>query len=100
MDHLEREIRELLAKTAQNRRDFLAVEVQTCTIAVERACLELSLGNTDEARKEEAIATRGVQVIERFLGEASEPLDEIRAKVTELKRDLESLRQQIQSYPT
>ena len=73
MGDLENEIQELREKTEQNRRQFLETEVQTCFIAIERAELELSLGNALEARKELAVASHGADVMERFVGEAEPP---------------------------
>ena len=78
MDSLHEEIQKLLETAERNRREFLRVETETCRIAVEKGCLELSLGNPEEARKEYAIASRGVEVIEHFLGQAREELPEIR----------------------
>ena len=62
------EFRDLREKTNRNRRQSLETGVQT--IAIERAQLEMSLGNTGEAQKEFAVASRGADVIERFLHKA------------------------------
>lgn len=92
MSNLEDEVRDLREKTNQNRRQFLETEEQTCFVAIERAQLEISLGNTDEAQKEFAVASRGADVIERFLHKAAGELAEIEAKLAELRSSLESLR--------
>ena len=94
MSDFESEIRDLSERTKQNRREFLRTELQTCFIALDRARLELSLDNADEARKELAMVRRGIQVIERFLGEEPEPepVAEIEAKLANLKASAESLR--------
>jgi hypothetical protein len=62
MSDLEKEIRDLREKTNHSRRQFLEVDLQTCFIAIERAHLELSLGNTHEARKELDVASHGADV--------------------------------------
>ena len=92
MSDIGDEIRALGEKTRQNRREFLRVELQTCFIAIERARLEMSLGNTPEARKEIAIASRGVEVIAHFVAEAPAELTEIQAKAAELKAALAALK--------
>jgi len=92
MSDSESEIRDLREKTNQNRRQFLVTEVQTCFIAIERAQLEISLGNTDEAQKEIAVASRGADVIERFLDKAPGEMADLEAKLAELRSSLESLR--------
>ncbi len=99
MSDLEDEIRELRETTKRNRRQFLRTEVQTCFIAVERGQLALSLGNTHEARKELATATRGAEVTQRFLVEAMEEMPEIETKLAELKKALESLRLDLDRSP-
>ena len=98
MTDFENEIRLLRQRTEANRRDFLRVEVQTCFIAIERARLEISLGDTHEAEKEFVIATRGTQVIERFLNEAANKMPEIQVKLAELKASLALLRSEIDAY--
>lgn len=92
MSDLENNIQELREKTNQNRRQFLETDLRTCFIAIERAHLELSLGNTHEAQKELVIATRGADVIARFLREASFEMADIEAKLADLRSALESLR--------
>jgi predicted nucleic acid-binding Zn-ribbon protein len=99
MSDLESEIRDLRERTKHNRHEFLKADTQTCFIAVERAHLELSLGNTHEAQKELELANRGVQVIQRFLSEAPGQMPEIEAKLADLKESLESLRLEIDSFP-
>ncbi len=98
MSDLENEIRDLRERTKHNRHQFLKADTQTCFIAIERAHLELSLGNTDEARKEFELVNHGVQVIQRFLSEAPGQMPEIEAKAAELKEALESLRLEINSF--
>ena len=99
MSDLDDEIRQLREKTKQNRHQFLKADTQTCFIAVERAHLELSLGNTHEAQKEFDLANRGAQVIQRFLSEAPDQMPDIEARLANLKESLESLRVKIDSFP-
>jgi hypothetical protein len=99
MSDLEDEVRDLREKTRQTRRQFLATEVQTCFIAVERAQLELSLGNMDEAQKEFAVASRGADVIERFLREAAGEMADIESSLAGLRSSLESLRAELGAAP-
>ncbi len=51
MSDLQNDIQDLRETTNQNRRRFLEIDLQTCFIAIEKAQLEISLGNTHEARK-------------------------------------------------
>ena len=96
MSDLDNEIRDLREKTDQNRRQFLLADVELCFIAIERAKLELSLGKTDEARKEYLIASRGADVIERFLREAAaEKVADIKPKLRDLRSSLKSLRAEL-----
>jgi hypothetical protein len=99
MRDFEDEIRVLREKTKSTRRQFLLAEVQTCSIALERAQYELSLGNTDEARKELAVAGRGVEVARRFLNEAAGPMPEIESELAHLDEGLESLRLDLDRLP-
>jgi hypothetical protein len=99
MENLAKEINELLEKTAVNRRQFLQVEVQTSFLAVDKGHLEFSLGNTVEAAKEYEIARRGVEVIERFLQEAQEPLPNIEGRLVELKRAVRALYLKLERNP-
>ena len=61
--------------------------------------LELSLDNSTEARKEFDIVSRGIEVIEKFLGEKRERLEDLEVKLAQLKRDLEALRKELEKYP-
>jgi len=99
MENLENEIQELRERTKQNRRQFLETDVQTCFIAIERAELELSLGNSHEARKELAVASRGADVIERFLREAEPREADLEGRLADLRASLDSLRQKIEEGP-
>src|SRR5579883_956966 len=99
MREFEDTIRELRNKTQAARYQFLRTELQTCFIAVDRARLELSLGDIDEAEKEFEMASRGRQVIERFLSEAAGRMSDIQQKLTELKASLRSLRADLDRYP-
>ena len=99
MNDFEEEIRALRDKTESIRRQFLQTDLQTCFIALDRARLELSLGDTCEAEKEFKIANRGKQVIERFLSEAAGEMPEIEQKLTELRASLLSLRSDLDAYP-
>ncbi|HWC98787.1 MAG TPA: hypothetical protein VG456_18635 [Candidatus Sulfopaludibacter sp.] len=92
MSDFESQIRQLKEKTETNRLQFLRTELVTCSIAVDRARYEQSLGDTDEAAKELATASRGAEVIEKFLAEAPSPHPEIESALKELKKSLESLR--------
>ncbi len=98
MSDFESQIRDLREKTESNRSEFLRIELQTCSIAVERGRLELSLGNRDEAEKERAIAHRGAEVIEKFLSDGSRQLPEVEARLVELKASIESFRAEIDAY--
>jgi hypothetical protein len=98
MSDFESEIFYLREKTEQNRREFLRTEVQTCSIALERARLELSLNNSLEARKEYATVCCGIQVIERFLAEARGDTG-IEARLAHLKASAESLKLELARYP-
>ena len=99
MSDLENQIRELRERTRHTRHQFLKADTQTCFIAIERGQFELSLGNTHEAQKEFELANRGVEVIERFLGEEPGQMPEIEAKLAALKESMESLRLEIESFP-
>lgn len=95
MENLENEIRELRERTKQNRRQFLETDLQTCFTAIERGELELSLGNSLEARKELVMASRGADVVERFLREAEPPETDLEAQLAGLRAALDSLRQKL-----
>jgi hypothetical protein len=95
MNDRGKEIKELLEKTRHTRREFLRTDLQTCRIALERAQLELSLGNTDEARRELAAAERGAQVIQGFLGEAPGQNADIAEKLEDLRASLRSFRSEL-----
>jgi hypothetical protein len=95
MEELENEIRELRERTKQNRRQFLETDVQTCFIAIERAELELSLGNSHEARKELAVAGHGADVIERFLRGAEPAEVELEERLADLRASLDSLQEKL-----
>ena len=98
MSDLEKDIRDLREKTNYSRRQFLATDLQTCFIAIERAHLELSLGNTHEARKEFVVASKGADVIERFLRKAAGEMADLEAKLVDLRSALESLRTELGSF--
>ena len=98
MGEFENEIRALRDRTESNRRQFLRAEWQTCWTAIDRARLELSLGNVDEAEREFAMATRGREVMEKFLSEAPDPLPEIEQKLAELRAGLSSLRSDLDAH--
>jgi hypothetical protein len=98
MDSWHEEVHKLLESTEQTRRQFLKVDADTCDIAVEKARLELSLGNPEEARKEHVMASRGADVIERLLGDARQELPEIRERLKLLRDSLEALRQEIAAF--
>ena len=87
MENRENEIQDLRERTKQNRRQFLETDVQTC-IAIERAELELSLGNSHQARKELAVASRGADVIEGFLREAEPREADPRGRLGRLSRNM------------
>ena len=91
MSDFKKEIQSLRERTEANRRDFLCAELQTCRVAIERGRLELSLGDSHEARKELEIASRGVEVIEKFMGEGQGRLPEIEPGLAELKAALAAL---------
>jgi len=97
MEDLQEEIRQLRQRTNQNLREFLETDLQTCFIAVDRGELELSLGNSLEAQKELRMAGRGADVIERFLRDADQPLEDIEARLVDLRAALDSLRQLIEN---
>ena len=89
--NLDDEIRSLREKTNNSRRQFLEASLETCFIAIERAHLELSVGNTHEAQKEFLVARRGADVAERFLREAPVQMAHIEAKLADLRSALKSL---------
>src|SRR5690242_8096507 len=95
MDDLENEIGELREKTKQSRRQFLETDLQTCFTAIERANLELSLGNSHEARRELVMASRGADVVERFLRDADPPETDLEARLAGLRASLDALRQKL-----
>lgn len=100
MSDLERQIRELAEATAQIRYQFVVAEVQTCFTSLEMARFELSIGNRTVAKREIAAAEKGVQVIERFIGELSpDQQREMGQKLTELKAAIEQLREEIGTTP-
>ncbi len=92
MQDFERDIRELREKTRRNRVQFLATDLQTCRLTIERAHLELSLGNHEEAQKEYAVAERGAEVIQGFLTEEGGEMPEIEAGLRDLVKSLAALR--------
>jgi len=96
MEDLRDEIWELRQRTNQNLRQFLETDMQTCFIAVERGQLELSLGDSDEAQKELGTASHGADVIEGFLRKADQPMEDIGARLVDLRAALDSLRQNIE----
>jgi hypothetical protein len=99
MSKLEDEIRELRERTEYNRRQFLFAELQTCVIAIERAHLELSFGDTDEAWREHAMVSHGIAVIEHTLTQTTRPLNEVREKLAALKDSVEALRSELTGFP-
>jgi len=99
MSDFENQITNLKAVTEKNRRAFLETEIETCSIGLERARIELSLDNSMEARKEFSIVSRGIEVIEKFLGEKRVPMPDLEVKLTQLKLDLEALRKDLDKYP-
>ena len=99
MSNFEDETRDLRHRTKQLRREFLSTELQTCFLALDRGRLELSMGNSDEVRKEIAIATRGAEVIQHFLRQAPGQLREIEAKLPNLSASIESLRLELEKTP-
>src|SRR5438067_722728 len=98
MSDFESQIRALRDRTESNRRQFLQTELQTCFIALDRARLELSLGDSSEAEKEFEIASHGKRVIEKFLGEAADEMPRVEEKLTELKASLSSFRSDLDAY--
>jgi hypothetical protein len=98
MDSLHETVHKLLESTEQSRRQFLKVDADTCDIAVEKAHLELSLGNPEEAQKEYDMASRGADVIERFLGAARQDMPEVRVRLELLRKSLERLREAIAGF--
>jgi hypothetical protein len=95
MSNFEEDIRDLREKTNHSRRQFLETDLQTCFIAIERAHLELSLGNTHEARKEFVVASNGADTIERFLRKAAGEMADLEAKLRDLRSALELLRTEL-----
>jgi hypothetical protein len=95
MSDLEKDIQDLREKTNENRRQFLQTDLQTCFIGIEKAKLELSLGNTHEAEKEFVIASRGADEVERFLRHATVKMPEIESTLVSLRSSLESLRAEL-----
>ena len=99
MNEFEQDIRSLAEKTESNRQQFLRTDLETCFIAIEKARLELSLGNTQEGEKEFTAAQHGAEVVEHFLGQGRGPVAEIEGRLAELKASLKSLRSELDIYP-
>jgi len=93
------EIRDLREKTQRNRRELIRTDLQTCSIALEKAHFELSLGNTEEAGKEYAMICRGIQTIERFLRQATGDVTEMESRLAEVRASTESLRRELGTFP-
>lgn len=86
------EIRDLLARTAQTRYQFLIAELQTCLTALELGSFQFSVGNLEIARREVAVVETGIRTIEYFLAQVSlEQKIELQAKLLTLKWALYSL---------
>jgi|SRR5581483_10923918 len=99
MSDIEDQIQHLHERTESNRREFLRTELRTSSIAVEKARFELSVGNTHEAEKEFVIASRGIQVIEKFLREAPSEIPEIEPKLASLRASVQSLKSELDTHP-
>jgi hypothetical protein len=98
MGELTNEIRELLEKTARTRYEFLRAELQTCSIALEMAKYELSVGNVAVARKEVGAVEAGIATMRRFLPQISvDQRIEFETKLADLQAALEPLRAQLDS---
>jgi hypothetical protein len=95
MSDLENEIQYLRDKTAENRREFLRTEVETCFISLDMGKTALTHGDITMAKKEVSIAERGMATIEHFLGQAPESRSKIEPRLAELRDLLTSLRAEI-----
>jgi len=94
------ELKDLRTQTAQNRRELMHTELEACVLAVERAHLELSLGDTFEARKEYSVLCRAVQNIEQIVRQAPEEMLEVESRLAALKKSMESLRLELATFPS
>ena len=92
MSDLDDEIRDLRARTEQNRLQFLRTELETCFLSLEMARFGLSSGDVEMVRNESSVAQRGVTVIQHFLSEALYKPPDIETKLMELIAALISLR--------
>ena len=99
MRDFEDEIRNLRERTESNRREFLRAELQTCSVAIERGRLELSLGDTHEARKELEVASRGAETIEKFMQQGAGRLTDLEPDLANLNASLAALRADLEAYP-
>jgi hypothetical protein len=95
MADLDDQIRDLRQRTVKNRIEFIRADLKTCFIGLDRARLELSLGNTDEAKKEVAAAQKGAGVIDRFLREAPDPDNQLHKEFERLQAVLAEVRQEV-----
>jgi hypothetical protein len=90
---MDDKIRELLERSAHNRRQLIKVSLQSCATALEIADFQLSVGNAREARKEVAFVEKGVRTIQHFLaGATPAQRTEVEASLAELAKALEQLK--------
>lgn len=96
MRDVNKDIRELLEKTAETRQQFLQAELETCFTAVDMAKYELSVGNFDVAEREVSYVEHGIRTLRRFLSEM--PLEQrrqIEARVADLQHSLELVKSKL-----
>lgn len=95
---MDDEIRELLARSAHNRRQFIKAALQSCVTALEIADFQLSVGNAHEARREVVFIEKGVRRVRHFLaGSTSEQQTEVEARLAELTNALQLLKAQLEA---
>ncbi len=79
---------------------FMMAEVDTCSIALDSARLELSLGQVDAVRHRLGIAAQGIETLERFLPLI--PADDrpnLTTQISALRNRLDALHAQLPVTP-
>src|SRR5690242_11699849 len=97
---LDEEIRQLRRKTDSTRATFIRAELQTCTLALEVAEYQLSMGKLDVVKREVASVLEGISALQRVLREASaEQQIQVKAEVMQLQARLKPLQLELQFHP-
>src|SRR5215471_11784451 len=96
MGNLDKEIKDLLDRTAQTRYEFLNAELQTCFTALDMAKHEISARNFEVAKKEIASVEAGARTLQRFLPDVpAQQRVEIENKAANLQALLAALKVQL-----